>query len=90
MIRALYLDFGFFITLFICSLIVISVIFWLAGIAGLLANPDRKKSTDILTVIVCVFVPIYPIIWLFGDMLREFLTMRKHSKKTGQAKQVAG
>jgi len=79
MIRGIYLEFGFFLTLVVCVMIVISFIFWLAGIAGLLANPDRKKGADFATLMLCVFVPPYPIIWLLGDMMREYLTLRRHS-----------
>lgn len=79
MIRGLYIEFGFITALLLCVLIVVSFIFWMAGIAGLLANPDRKKGADLATLLLCIFVPPYPIIWLIGDMVREYVTLRKHS-----------
>jgi O-antigen/teichoic acid export membrane protein len=80
MIRSLYLDFGFFTALAICLILFMLFIFWLAGIAGIIASPDNKeKETRILPVLLCVLVPVYPIIWLISDMIKEYLTIRRHS-----------
>ena len=85
MIRALYLDFGFFSTLAICLLLVVLFIFWMAGIAGIVANPDNKgKKAGNLSLILCVLIPIYPIIWLISDMVKEYVTIRRHSTAAKQ------
>lgn len=85
MIRALYLDFGFFTTLAICLLLVILFIFWMAGIAGIVANPDNKGiQAGYISLLLCVFIPIYPIIWLISDMVKEYVTIRRHSAASKQ------
>lgn len=81
MIRGLYLEFGFFLAFVFCVMIVLSFIFWLAGIAGLLANPDRKKGADFVTLMLCVFIPLYPIIWVISDMIREYITLKRHASQ---------
>gem|GEM_PF-606405 len=82
MIRSLYLDFGFFTTLIICLGIVVFFIIWLAGIAGLLANPDTKKEVGWVKIICCILIPVYPFLWLIFDTFKEYITIRKHTVNT--------
>lgn len=80
MIRALYLDYGFFFTFMICLMIFTFFVLWLSGIAGLLASPDRKKRRSTLIYVLCVIVPVFPIFWVLMDMVREAVKIRKHNK----------
>ena len=82
MIRSLYEQFGFFPSLFITTFMVVFIIFWLAGIAGILTNPDRKNTVGIFTIALCVIVPPFPAIWLIFDMIRQY---RKISAKRVKA-----
>ncbi len=79
MLQLIYEQFGFFPTLFLSILFIFAVIFWMAGIAGLLANRDRKKPTEWLTYVLIVIVPVYPIIWLIVDMVRQYWKITRKS-----------
>ncbi len=72
MLQAVYEQLGFFPTLIASVLFVACVIFWMAGIAGLLANSDRRRPTEWLTYVLIIFVPPYPIIWLIIDIFRQY------------------
>jgi len=72
MLKVIYDQFGFFPTLFLSILFFVAFIFWMAGIAGLLANRDRKKPTEWLTYVLIILVPVYPVIWLIGDIFRQY------------------
>jgi integral membrane sensor domain MASE1 len=88
MIRSIYLDFGFFPTLLICVGLVLFFITWMAGIAGMIANPDRKKDVRFVTLALCVLVPPVPVIWLYGDIIREKVKIRRHSKQKMKEKGI--
>lgn len=77
MLRTIYEQLGFFPTLFFSILFFISFIFWLAGIAGLLANKDRRRETEWITYFLIVFVPPYPIIWLIMDIFRQYFRITR-------------
>jgi len=68
-------------TLLISVLFVICIIFWLAGIAGLLANSDRRKPTEWLTYALIILVPPYPIIWLIADILKQYFRITRKTKQ---------
>ncbi len=71
MIRSLYTEFGFFPTMTISLGMVILTILWIAGISGLIGNPERKDKASTFTLLLCLFVPPYPIIWLIYDVIRQ-------------------
>lgn len=79
MLRSLYEQLGFFPTLGFSVLFFMCFIFWLAGIAGLLANKDRKKHTEWLTYALIILVPPYPIIWLIMDIFRQYFRITRKS-----------
>lgn len=76
MLETFYKTFGFLPALLISFLLFMLFIFWMAGVAGIC----RKKKDDQseMNIILAVFVPVYPIIWLISEMVRE----RKLLKRT--------
>ncbi|MCC5932914.1 MAG: hypothetical protein JJU35_01630 [Balneolales bacterium] len=82
MLRAFYEQLGFFPTLVFSILFFLSFVFWLAGIAGLLANKDRRKHTEWVTYALIIFIPVYPIIWLIADIFRQYFRI---TRKAAQA-----
>jgi hypothetical protein len=69
MIQKLYLDFGFLGSIAILLFVFFCFVFWIAGISGL---ADQKKSSrPNLKLLMSVFVPPFPIIWLIYDMYRQ-------------------
>ncbi|MCH8567731.1 MAG: hypothetical protein LAT67_05685 [Balneolales bacterium] len=81
MLRSLYEQIGFFPTLFLSISLFIAVIFWAAGIAGIIAGRDLKKPASNFTIALCIFVPVYPIIWLIFDMIRQYTRITNESLK---------
>lgn len=77
MLQVIYENLGFFPTLFVSVLFFVAFIFWMAGIAGLLANRDRKKPTEWLTYVLIIVVPIYPVAWLIMDIIRQYFRITR-------------
>ncbi|AXJ01493.1 hypothetical protein CYPRO_2246 [Cyclonatronum proteinivorum] len=87
MLRSLYEQLGFFPTLIFSVLFFVCFTFWLAGIAGLLANKDRRKSTEWFTYMLIIFVPPYPIIWLITDVFRQYFRITRKSAQAQKSRQ---
>lgn len=72
MLQDFYLDFGFFGALTIAAVSFFLFIFWVAGVAGIALPEDGGKVKDNKAqVILAIFVPIYPIAWLFVDIYKQ-------------------
>lgn len=69
MIQSLYLDFGFFGSTLILIFVFFCFVFWIAGISGL-ADQKHSKNPN-LKIVMSIFVPPFPILWLVYDMYRQ-------------------
>jgi hypothetical protein len=69
MIQSLYLDYGFIGSILILILVFFCFVFWIAGISGL-ADQKRSKNPN-LKIVLSIFIPPFPIIWLIYDMYRQ-------------------
>jgi hypothetical protein len=69
MIQSLYLDYGFIGSILILILVFFCFVFWIAGISGL-ADQKRSKNPN-LKIVLSIFIPPFPIIWLLYDMYRQ-------------------
>lgn len=76
MLETLYDIFGFAGSLLVSFIIFLFFVFWMAGVAGIVEG-DRKASRQFIFYSLAIFVPVYPVIWLIGDMIRQ----RKQLKK---------
>lgn len=70
MIKSFYSTFGFIGALIVALLSFIYIIFWFAGLAGILKQPDTPKRT--LRLIIGILFPPYPFIWLIVDMVKQY------------------
>jgi hypothetical protein len=82
MLRLVYEQFGFFPTLFLSVAFILFVIFWAAGIAGLIGNRERRKSAEWATYALCILIPAYPVIWLIADIFRQYWRITRKAVKT--------
>jgi hypothetical protein len=76
MLESLYNYFGFAGSLFVSFVIFIFFVFWIAGVAGI----TSKKRTPVRQVIflsLAIFVPIYPVLWLIADMIKQKKQLRR-------------
>jgi integral membrane sensor domain MASE1 len=76
MLETFYKTFGFIPALLISFVLFMLFIFWMAGVAGICRQ--KKDDQSEMNIILAVFIPVYPIIWLISEMVRE----RKLLKRT--------
>ena len=76
MLETLHDIFGFAGSLVVSFLIFMFFVCWMAGVAGIVQG-DRKQSRQIVFYTLAIFVPIYPVIWLIADMVRQKKQLRK-------------
>lgn len=76
MLETLYNIFGFAGSLIVSFLVFMFFVFWIAGVAGIVES-DRIQSRQIVFFSLAIFVPIYPVIWLIADMIRQKKQLRK-------------
>lgn len=76
MLETVHNIFGFTGSLLFSFLVFIFFVFWMAGVAGIVQG-DRKQSRQIIFFSLAIFVPIYPVIWLIADMIRQKKQLRK-------------
>ena len=76
MLETLHEIFGFAGSLIVSFLIFLFFVFWMAGVAGICSG-DRSQSRQIIFYALAILVPIYPVLWLIADMIRQ----RKQLKK---------
>lgn len=78
MLKTFYELFGFFGALSISLALFFFFIFWLAGLAGITLPVDGgKPKFNKWEVIVSIFIPLYPIYWLFRNIVEQHIFMRK-------------
>lgn len=70
MLETLYNYFGFVGSLLVAFLGFIFFIFWMAGVAGI-CSMKRVRYRQIIFFSLAVFVPIYPVLWLIADMIKQ-------------------
>ncbi|WP_234572194.1 hypothetical protein [Rhodohalobacter sp. 614A] len=76
MLETLHGFFGFAGSLIVSFLIFMFFVFWMAGVAGIVEG-DRKTSRQMLFYALAIFIPVYPVIWLVSDMIRQRKQLRK-------------
>lgn len=76
MLETLHNIFGLVGSLIVSFLIFLFFVFWMAGVAGIVQG-ERKQSRQIIFYALAIFVPVYPVIWLIADMIRQKKQLRK-------------
>ena len=76
MLETVHEIFGFAGSLLFSFIVFLFFVFWMAGVAGIVQG-DRKQSRQITFIALAVFVPVYPVIWLIADMIRQKKKLRK-------------
>jgi len=70
MLKSFYSSFGFIGALVVALLAFIFIIFWFAGLAGILkqpVSPGRK-----IRLILGILIPPYSFLWLITDMVKQY------------------
>jgi len=75
MLENLFQTFGILGSLAVALLIFLLIVFWIAGIAGIISN--SKQDGYIGKLILCILVPPFPVIWLITDMTRQYRAMNQ-------------
>lgn len=76
MLETLYNYFGFVGSIFVTFLMFLSFVFWVAGIAGI-SSKQRPAHRQIVFFTLAVLVPIYPVLWLISDMIKQKRQLRR-------------
>lgn len=76
MLETLYNYFGFTGSLAVALLIFFFFIFWIAGVAGICSR-KRPPIRNTIFISLAVFVPIYPVLWLIADMIKQKKELRR-------------
>lgn len=76
MLETVHNIFGFAGSLIISFLAFLFFVFWMAGVAGIVQG-NRKQSRQVVFFSLAIFVPVYPVIWLIADMIRQKKKLRK-------------
>lgn len=81
MLQSFYNNFGFFGALALAFSLFIFFILWIAGIAGITLPYDggRKKGHS-WQIILAIFIPIYPVLWLIADIYMQRKNMKEEHK----------
>lgn len=78
MLKTFYESIGFLGALLLALGLFVIFILWVAGIAGITLPVDGGKPRGSkIEIILAIFIPIYPILWLFYEMYHQ----RKFIKK---------
>lgn len=76
MLETVHNIFGFAGSLFFSFLVFLFFVFWMAGVAGIVQG-DRKPTRQFIFYSLAILVPVYPVIWLIADMIRQKKQLRK-------------
>jgi len=76
MLETVHNMFGFTGSLLVSFFVFMFFVFWMAGVAGI-CQGDRKQSRQIIFFSLAILVPIYPVVWLIADMIRQKKQLRK-------------
>lgn len=85
MLQQIFEQLGFFPTLFFVLGCFFGLIFWMAGIAGIVQEHGGKPAKAPTLYALCILVPPYPVIWLLIDIVRQAARIRSKKKKAPQA-----
>lgn len=75
MLKWMYESFGLVGSMVIYLIFFVIFIFWIAGLAGINQSREDEESKNI-RLLVSVFFPPYPIIWLLFDIYRQHRILR--------------
>ena len=82
MLKSFFELFGFLGALILSLALFLLFILWLAGLAGITLPVDGGKAkSNKLQMLVAILVPIYPIYWLFRDILEQYFFMKNNEAK---------
>jgi hypothetical protein len=70
MLETLYNYFGFAGSLIVAFLSFFFFVFWIAGVAGI-CSKKRPPVRNTIFISLAVFVPVYPVLWLIADMIKQ-------------------
>lgn len=70
MLETLYNYFGFAGSLLASLFIFLFFIFFIAGVAGI-CSKERPPTQQFIFLFLAIFVPIYPVLWLITDMIKQ-------------------
>lgn len=76
MLETVHEIFGFAGSLLFSFIVFLFFVFWMAGVAGIVQG-DRKQTRQIIFIALAIFVPLYPVVWLIADMIRQKKQLRK-------------
>jgi hypothetical protein len=76
MLETLYNYFGFTGSIFVTFMLFMFFVFWVAGIAGI-SSKNRPAHRQIVFFTLAVLVPVYPVLWLIADMIRQKRQLRR-------------
>ena len=76
MLETLYNIFGFAGSLLVSFFIFIFFVFWMAGVAGICLR-DRPPVRQFIFFSLAIFVPVYPVLWLIADMIKQKKELRR-------------
>ena len=76
MLETVHEIFGFAGSLIFSFIVFLFFVFWMAGVAGIVQG-DRKPSRQIIFFSLAIFVPVYPVVWLIADMIRQKKQLKK-------------
>lgn len=77
MIETVYGNFGFIGSLVVSLAIFFFFIFWMAGVAGICQENDKKGKTPYLLLLLAIIIPVYPVAWIIVDMIKQKRELRR-------------
>lgn len=69
MLDWLYENLGYWPTMFFLLSVFVMIIFWLAGIAGIMLLPPSKGKT--IKLVLGVVIPPFTVAWMIYDMIEQ-------------------
>ncbi len=76
MLETLYNYFGFTGSLLVAFFLFLCFVFWVAGIAGI-SSKHRPAHLQIIFFTLAILIPIYPVLWLIADMVKQKRQLRR-------------
>ncbi len=76
MLETLYNYFGFAGSLLVSFIIFTFFVFWIAGVAGITSR-NRPPVKQVIFFSLAIFVPLYPVLWLIADMIKQKKQLRR-------------
>ncbi|MEX0945456.1 MAG: hypothetical protein WD513_02115 [Balneolaceae bacterium] len=76
MLQTLYNYFGLIGSLIIAFLSFMFFVFWMAGVAGICTR-ERPAVRQLIFLSLAIFLPIYPVLWVIADMIKQKKELRR-------------